>query len=813
VWPSRIAGIAARALLVASACLPGARARAGDDAVPLFAGYREPAPEVVELLTAPREPEPLLHEASARIALRHRETLLERERLARPWYGLAGFRFDPRSGTSGAEPLVHRVEVFSLREPERAPAVWEPAGGALLADVRFSPDGERLSAVAIGDGPARLALFEIETAREERLSAPIQAAWGEPCDWVATGALLCRLQLGSRGAPPAPRIEPDVLEHDGGAQPLPTYSNLLDDEHEETLFEYYFSSELARVEIDGRVARVPGTRGLLSHAKPSPDGELVVLTRIERPYSRLAPARRFPSRVEIWDLGAAKRLYGSGAAGLGADPEPESSAPRHFLWRPGEPTTLGWLAEIAEEDGAPSGERWMALTAPFERAVPYEIARSDEHVEDFDWTTAGTPLFETSAGDTSTVYAVGPDGPRAISKGVSDDPTHDPGGALRTAGGRGPVLESGGRIFLAGDGPSAGAPRPFLDALHLETGERERLFTSDPSVFESVVGIVDADASWLVTSRESERDPPNLFSVQGASRRPIRPFPSPYPALDAAERRSIRYHRSDGVELRGTLYLPADWKSRAPLPTLLWIYPREYADREYAEQVDVRLFRYHRVRSASPLAAVLAGYAVLVNPMMPIIGEGDALNDAYLEQLVENARAAVDHLVTEGISDPQRVAISGHSYGAFSAANLLVHSRLFATGISISGAYNRTLTPFGFQHEKRSLWNATDFYARVSPFFSADRIEAPLLLVHGGADSNPGTPPLQARRFFHALVGVGARARYVEMPLEDHHLRARGSVLHVAAEMIDWLDRTIGPDAAPRTADSRDPSSGPGAAD
>jgi len=779
-------------LCISSAGVPGWAA--GETAAPLFGGYREPAPEIVELLTAQREAEPLVHHDTGRVALLYRETVLPRGRLARHWYGLAGFRFDPATGTSGVDRLVHRVEVVSARSP--SPLIeWKPGAGTLLSDVRFSPDGRTLSAVSVAAGPARLALFDIDTASARTLDVPIQAAWGSPCDWVSADAFVCRLLLEDRGEAPPERIEPDILQHVGGPTPLRTYSNLIDDAHEEELFDYHFASEIARVTRAGTVSRIPGTRGLLTRVVPSPDGRHAVITRIERPYSRLAPARKFPSQVEIWNLETAQRPYASELKGLGVEATREAEQPRKFAWKPGAPTQLGWLERGAAE--APAGQRWVALEAPFADAEPRLIAQSAEKIRHFAWTTAGTPLFSTRSKGEITVHAVTPAGSRVVWQGATKNLYDNPGRALRADGGRGAILEAENRIFLAGDGLSPDGPRPFLDALHLETLDVERLFESEPGIYEAVVGITDLAAPVLVTSRETEHEPPNLFAVRGDQRVALRPFASPYPALDAAERRRVAYRRKDGVELQGTLYLPPDWKARAPLPTLVWIYPREHSDRDYAEQVDVRMFRYHRVRSASPLAAVLAGYAVLVNPTMPIIGEGDALNDEYLEQLVENARAAVAHLTELGVTDPARVAISGHSYGAFSTANLLVHSRLFATGLAFSGAYNRTLTPFGFQHEKRSLWNATEFYARVSPFFSVDKLAAPLLLVHGGADANPGTPPLQARRFFHALVGVGGRARFVEMPFEDHHLRARESVLHVAAEMIDWLDRTIGESAPP----------------
>jgi dipeptidyl aminopeptidase/acylaminoacyl peptidase len=259
----------------------------------------------------------------------------------------------------------------------------------------------------------------------------------------------------------------------------------------------------------------------------------------------------------------------------------------------------------------------------------------------------------------------------------------------------------------------------------------------------------------------------------------------------------LRYTRADGVALSGSLYLPAGWNGEQPLPTLVWIYPYEFDDRDQAERMDVRSFQFHKVKGPSPLAAVLAGYAVLLNPTVPILYEGSGVVDDYIPQLVQSAEAAVDLLVEIGVAAPGHIAVAGRSYGAFSSANLLIHSRRFATAIAMSGAYNRTLTPFGFQHEKRSFWEATRLYTEISPFFHVDRIEAPILLVHGGSDENPGTPTLQARRFLHALVGEGVHVRYVELPYEGHHYWARESVLDAAAEMIDWLDATIGPGMEP----------------
>jgi dipeptidyl aminopeptidase/acylaminoacyl peptidase len=768
---------------------------ASGSADPAAAGhdYRTPSPAVTSLLTATPPPEPLLHAGSRRVALLFREPVIALERLSRERLGLAGFRFDPVTRSSGVEPLVTRVELVAIDAPESAPREWRPSHGALLDHVHFSPDGRTLSALALGNGPARLVLFDLERGSERVLPTPVNPAWGEPCRWVGNDALVCRVLPETPRVLPAAYPAPTVVEHDGAAAPTRTYPYLLDNAYEDALFEHYFDVEVARVDLTGRARRVPGLRGLLESVDPSPDGSFAVVTRIERPFSRLLPARSFESTVEVWDLTRGERRYSSKRppASDEAEPEPDGrERPRRFAWKPGTPVTIGWIERSA--GAAPESERWMALEQPF-TGTPVEVAASSRPIRSFDWTSAGTPFFatETETGRGVRVFTVQDGRVVQLGEWTTADRYGSPGRAQRLNA-DGPVLEVDGRIFLAGDGLGPGGAQPFLDAFDLRALEATRLFSAEPGVFERVVGVVDAARGVIVTSRETEREPPALYLVQPGARTVLQRQRDPYPQLARASRKLLEYQRDDGVALSGTLYLPEGRREGERLPTLVWIYPYEFSDREHAEQLDVRGFRFHQVKGPSPLAAVVAGYAVLLNPTVPIVYEGTATNDDYLPQLVASADAAVDHLVALGVTDPERVAVAGRSYGAFSSANLLIHSKRFASAIAMSGAYNRTLTPFGFQHEKRTFWQATDLYTQISPFFYADRVKKPLLLVHGGADENAGTPPLQARRFFHALAGEGATVRYVELPGEGHHYWARENVLLASAEMLDWLARTIG---------------------
>jgi dipeptidyl aminopeptidase/acylaminoacyl peptidase len=803
IEPTKVQARRIAAVLVAACSVGGTGASANappSPAVTAGADYREPSAAVTSLLTAAPPPEALMHARSRRVALLYREPVISLERLARPRLGLAGYRFDPRTRVSGVAPMVTRVEVIDVDAEEgNAVREWRPSGGALLEHVAFSPDGRTLSALAVTDAVARLALFDVASGRESPLVAPVNPAWGDPCAWDANDALLCRMIPSDLGLPPPERVVPTLVEHGGGPAPLRTYTNLLENAQEDALFEHWFRVEIARVGLDGSVRRVPGLGGLIERIEPSPDGNFAVLRRIERPFPRLVPARLFPHTVEVWDLRTGERRYASSRSGFGVEREQgQEEDPRRFAWKPGLPTTLGWIDRV--DEGGKRLERWLSLTEPFRGAV--EVARSERGIRGFGWTSAGTPYFFTSAEDRANVqvHVVLEGATKMIWEGNSADRYGNPGRALTIDGARGPVLEQGGRIFLAGDGLSADGPQPFLDAFDLASQRSQRLFSADPGVFEPVLGLLDPALPEFVTLRETETEPPSLQLLRGGARRALHPAPDPYPALAGASRRVLHYRRADGVALSGTLYLPAGHREGERLPTLVWIYPYEFSDREHAEQIDLRAFRFHRVKGPSPLAAVVAGYAVLLNPTVPILHDEGSMNDDYLPQLVSSVEAALDHLTQIGVSDPARVAVAGRSYGAFSSANLLIHSKRFATAIAMSGAYNRTLTPFGFQHEKRSFWEARELYTRISPFFYADRIRVPLLLVHGGADENPGTPPIQARRFFHALVGNGTNVRYVELPHEGHHYWARENVLLAAAELIDWLDRTIGPGAQPPAA-------------
>ena len=446
----------------------------------------------------------------------------------------------------------------------------------------------------------------------------------------------------------------------------------------------------------------------------------------------------------------------------------------------------------------------MTLAAPF-AAEPGEMMRTEWRYRGFEVTDKGLALvseFDRPSRRSRMWLLQAGASPAKVFEWKTQDRYNAPGSPLRRPG-RGTILQDGSSIYLAGQGASPEGDRPFLDRLDLTTLKSERLFRCDTTSYETIVGLLDDRAARLVTRRETRTDPPNVFvrTVAGGPLVPLTARKDPAPQLSGATRQLITYERPDGVKLSATLYLPAGYMPGTRLPMMMWAYPREFTDADSASQVSGSPNRFPAVTGPSHMLFLTQGYAVLDDPAMPIVGPGETANDTYVDQLVASAKAAVDKVVEMGVADRDRIGVGGHSYGAFMTANLLAHCDLFRAGIARSGAYNRTLTPFGFQSETRTFWEVPDIYAKMSPFWYANKVNEPILLMHGEADNNSGTFPIQSERFYMALKGHGATVRYVTLPYEAHGYAARESVLHTVAEMLNWADTYV-KHAAPRQAAS-----------
>lgn len=801
----------------------GAAGAAGDDGRTAPEGataavYRSPGGVLEAIVDAPMTPTLAPAPGDAWGVLMHSPSLPPVAELAVRELRLAGLRIDPAVSGPSRNWTLNDLTFLRLADGAQRPVTGLPAAPR-LDDVAWSPDGSRLAFTHTADDRVELWVAEVASGEARRLTdQPLNlVARGAEPRWLPDGSgLLVALVPADRGAePPAPRVPagPVIQENLGSRAPARTYQDLLQNRHDEALFAHYMTATLARVGLDGGVTRL-GEPAMIWSFDPSPDGRFVLVESIQRPFSYLVPVYRFPRRVEVRDATTGEPVH------LLADlPLQEEisiafnsvpDGPRDHAWRHDAAATVVWVEALDGGDAnreAEERDRLFQLAAPFD-GEPRALATFGLRFGGVAWGGGDLALATTWwwRDRTTRVWRLAPDvaerAPELLLERSFEDRYSDPGEAVtvHNAAGRPVLLRDGETLFLIGDGASEQGDRPFLDRWNLASGEKERLFRSRAPHYERPVTVLDAGSGRVLTRRESVSEPPDYFvrtlADAGTDAEPQRltSFPHPTPQLEGLHKELVRYRRDDGVELTATLYLPPghDVEEDGPLPTLLWAYPQEFKSADAAGQVTDSPYRFDRVGWWSPLLWLTQGYAVLDDPTMPIVGEGDAEpNDRYVEQLVASAAAAVDEVVRRGVAEPGRVAIGGHSYGAFMAANLLAHSDLFAAGVARSGAYNRTLTPFGFQAEERTLWEAPEVYFRMSPFMHADRVDEPLLLVHGEADNNSGTYPMQSERFYAALKGHGATVRLVMLPHESHGYRARESVLHMLWETGRWLDRYV----------------------
>ena len=781
--------------------------------------YQQPPAPIADILDSKPTPTPSLSPDRSTIALFERANLPPIAELAEPMLRLAGYRINPRNN-GPANSRVNWLTGLSFQPVSggAARAVPLPAGARFMSPS-WSPDGKTVAFLM--DAPTGLELWTADVAAgtARRLTdARVNAAAGAGFNWMPdSSGLVVRMTPAGRGAAPdvsRPPAGPTVAESMGRAAPVRTYQDLLGDAGDEALFDHYFTSQLTFVPLTG-APRALGSPAVYLGAGVSPDGRYLLQTTAKRPFSYVVPAALFPADVVVTDL-QGRVVHRVADLPLRDNvPTPFDAVapgPRSVQWRADAPATLVWTE--AQDGGDPRTpaevrDRVFSLAAPF-NGQPTRLIDLKERYAGITWGDADTALVTSRWFNTrhETRHVLDPSNPgqgRVLMERNYQDRYNDPGFPLTEPNASGfPVMRfaSDGRVLVSGDGATREGEYPFLAAMDLDTGQAERIWTSASGDYESIVGLLDEQGRRLVTRRETRNDPPNLFvrDLGAAQPNALTTFPDPAPQLAGVTRQLITYTRADGVQLSGTLYLPAGYdKNRdGPLPLVMWAYPAEFTDAAVAGQVVDTANRFVRPGGSSHLFLLTQGYAVLDDPSMPIVGvNGAEPNDTYIQQLSDSARAAVDAVVELGVADRDRIAVGGHSYGAFMTANLLAHTDLFRTGIARSGAYNRTLTPFGFQAEQRSYWEATDTYHQMSPFTYANRVNEPILLIHGEADDNQGTFPVQSERFYAALKGHGATVRYVVLPLEAHGYRARESVGHTLWEMTRWLDQYV-KNAGPR---------------
>ena len=775
--------------------------------------YQKPPKAILDVFDVENPPLPMMDAEARTLALLKRPAFLTLEDLAQPELRLAGLRINPRThNMSRTRPFSG----FTLQDRTTGKAI--PVAGLpenlSLEYPSFSPTGTHFAFVEVQAQGMALWVVDATTGKAKRLGdSNLSATMGRPYVWAPDGlSLYVRVRPGTTPYTEGQTLPqgPAVQDASGVKAPARTYQDLLRNPADEARFAFYATTAVQRINLQGQATPIlpPAIyRGL----QPAPGGNYLMVTEVQKPFSYQFPLERFPHQVRVVDTSgrpvatlADKPLQDR----IPVDFDACEAGRRNFTWRDDQPATAVWVE--AQDGGDPSKEVPLRdvvfqLEAPF-KVEPRRVCATQYRFEGMAWGDAKLAVARDFWWKTrrSRTYRVDPGtaDSRLLFDQSSEDVYGDPGTFVTAPNAyhRQVLRQSADRqrLFLEGEGCSPEGNRPFLDAFDLASGKPQRLWRAEgKTTYERILRVIDPEHGKLLTLIEGPKTFPNLFLRtfgKKASLQPITHIDNPFKDLEGVRKETLKYKREDGVELSATLHLPPgyDPAKDGRLPVLMDAYPTEFKDTKTAGQIRTSPHAFSRPFWASPIYWTLRGYAVLEDTQFPIVGQGKAEpNDTYIEQLVMNAKAAIQEVDRLGVGDPKRVACVGHSYGAFMVANLLAHSDLFAAGIARSGAYNRTLTPFGFQSEERTYWQAPQVYHRMSPFDYADKIKTPLLLIHGDADNNPGTFTLQSERLFQAVKGLGGKARLVLLPLESHSYAARENLLHMLWEQDTWLEKYV----------------------
>jgi len=771
--------------------------------------YRLPPKAVVDLVDAPSPPSLAFSPDGDWILELGQAPLPTIADLSRPMLRLAGTRIDPAADGPYRGSYYESALLRHLTGKTQVELALPR--GARLASSSWSHDSSWFVLTVVTAAGTELLAGNVNQAdRLMTVSKHLNSVLGSSFSWMPDGHSLIISEVPeSRGAAPEKPtvpVGPSVRATAGQNSPLRTYQDLLSNPHEEALFRHHATNQLVHVDLKSGQRRPLGKPGMHVSVEPAPDGRHLLITTLHEPFSYVMPWWSFPQTIEVLDFeGGTRHVVAEVPLGDGIPIGGVRLGPRSISWRPGQAATLVYVEALDGGDPERTVEhrdRWMTQEAPFTQPAR-ELLRVEHRARSLNWFPGGRQLFASEYDRDrrwvrTTLHDLSPGGaaPRVVEDRSQRDRYGDPGRVItrHDESGKQVVRVSEGAFFRSGSGAMKGGARPFLDRQTIGSLETERLWRCEEGVYESVTLLIANPAGGLpefVTRHESITEPPNYFLRDLSLPEKIQPitlYPDPTPQIRGIHKRLVTYERDDGVPLSATLYLPADYQQGTRLPLLVWAYPLEYNDAKTAGQVTGSPYRFTRFGGASHLFMLTQGYAIMDGATMPVIGDPETMNDTFIDQIVAAAEAAIDKAVDLGVADPDRVGVGGHSYGAFMTANLLAHCDLFRAGVARSGAYNRTLTPFGFQSERRTLWEAPEAYFKLSPFMHAHKINEPLLMIHGEVDNNSGTYPIQSERMFSAIKGNGGTARLVVLPNESHGYRARESVLHTLAEMIDWFD-------------------------
>jgi dipeptidyl aminopeptidase/acylaminoacyl peptidase len=776
--------------------------------------YQKPSAEILALADYERAPSVSMDTKKEYMLLSYRNTYKSLNDINQEEMRLGGLRINPITNISSTVTYINNLKIRKISAKEEIQVTGLPSN-ARLTNISWSPDETKIAFTNTTNTGVELWYIDVASASAKKITTDnLNANLGSPYNWMKDNqTLLVKMLPKNRQALINEKKElpkgPTVSVSDGSKSQNRTYQDLLKNKNDEANFDALVTSELYKISLSGTM-ELYKSAAIYAGESFSPDGNYVMLTTIQKPYSYIVPMSRFPQKSIVYDVSGKEIKVVNEVPLTEIMPKGFSSVrkgKRSMNWRADKPASLVYVEALDEGDQAKKvdyRDEIFQWNAPF-NSEAIAMMKTQQRFEGIMWGNDTFAIAYDSWYDTrnTKTYLVNPsspnDAPKIISDRNSQDIYADPGNfeTKKNEFGRYVIATENGNAYLIGDGNTKDGQFPFIDEFNLKTLKTKRLYTSNSKdKKEDLLSIEDYKKGTVLVMIQSKNDYPNYYfrNIKSGKLSPITSFKNPFESIKNVYKEVIKYKRKDGVDLSGTLYLPAgyDRTKKEKLPLLIWAYPAEFKDKNSAGQSDKNPNEFTFPNYGSFVYWVTKGYAVLDDASFPIIGEGTTEpNDTFISQLVDDAEAAINAVDNLGYINRKKVAVGGHSYGAFMTANLLTHSNLFACGIARSGAYNRTLTPFGFQSEQRNYWDVPTVYNEMSPFMNADKMKTPLLLVHGDADNNPGTFTLQSERYFQALKNLGAPVRLVLLPKESHGYAAKENILHLLWEEDQFLEKYL----------------------
>ncbi|MBK7374629.1 MAG: prolyl oligopeptidase family serine peptidase [Chitinophagaceae bacterium] len=770
--------------------------------------YQVPPKEIYDLVMAKPTPGVSFDSKGQYMLLLDRSDMPSVEDLAQPELRIAGLRINPNNFGPSRTSYFTNITIKEVATGKEFPVTGLPAN-LKAGNLQWSPDEDKAAFTNTTGNGIDIYVLGIKTRKATKINkAAVNLVLNAAFDWIDNNSLLyaaVNKPLSMAPKKPLAPKGPVVQQNLGKVAASVTFQDLIKSPFDETQFEFYASTQLVK-NTNGIETKI-GTPAIYSSVNISPDKKYLLVKRIDKPFSYLVTAGGFNSTMMITDMNLVTvkvlaKLPSSELAPRGNDNV--LNAPRGYGWLSNSPATVRWIEPLDSgliKNKMDHHDAAFTLAAPF-TGTPKELVKTAERM--YSITDVTADLFFVTEGSRakhrmkmSKMYGNGK--MEVLVDRSTDDAYNDPGSPLTEKNKWGrtvPKLINGSQLVMRGNGASAKGDLPFLNSFDINTKETKQLWRCEEPYYETVTDVLDYDKLIIVTNRQSQDEQPNYYlrDLKNNSVKAITGFPDPQPGLRGITKQKITYKRKDGVDLAADLYLPKgyDAKKDGPLPVIMWAYPREFKSAADAAQLRGSKYTFTRVGYGSVVFWATQGYAIMDNTEFPIVGEGDKQpNDNFVDQLTWSAEAAIDKVAEMGVGDRNRVAVGGHSYGAFMTANLLAHTKLFKAGIARSGAYNRTLTPFGFQNEERTYWQAPEVYFKMSPFSYASQIKTPMLMIHGEADNNPGTFPIQSERLYNAIKGHGGTVRFVQLPFESHGYAAKENILHMLWEQDQWLSKYV----------------------